>query len=44
MNITAMIESVYNALDPGVYIAMNGKWFRHDNVKKNKEMGLFQTL
>lgn len=31
-------------LAPGVYVAMNGKWFRHDNVKKNKEMGFFQTL
>ncbi|HNE50406.1 MAG TPA: asparaginase domain-containing protein [Chitinophagales bacterium] len=28
----------------GVYIAMNGKYFNWDNVRKNKELGLFETL
>ncbi len=31
-------------LPAGVYIAMNGKYFSHDNVRKNKEMGLFEPL
>lgn len=29
-------------LPPGVYISMNGKYFSWDNVKKNKEIGLFE--
>ena len=28
-------------LPPGVYISMNGKYFHWDNVRKNKEVGLF---
>ena len=28
----------------GVYISMNGKFFHWDNVKKNKEIGLFEEL
>ena len=31
-------------LTPGVYIAMNGQYFRHDNVRKNKAKGLFEIL
>ena len=31
-------------LEPGVYIAMNGQYFYHDNVRKNKTLGLFETL
>lgn len=31
-------------LPPGVYIAMNGKSFTHDNVKKNKETGEFEKV
>ena len=31
-------------LEPGVYIAMNGQYFHHDNVRKNREKGIFQTL
>ncbi len=31
-------------LNPGVYIAMNGQYFYHDNVRKNKAQGLFETL
>jgi L-asparaginase len=32
------------ALPSGVYIAMNGKIFTWDNVRKNTELGEFQTL
>lgn len=32
------------ALDKGVYIVMNGKVFNWDNVKKNFDIGEFQTL
>lgn len=31
-------------LDRGVYIAMNGQYFDHDNVRKNRTKGLFETL
>jgi len=31
-------------LEPGVYIAMNGQYFRHDNCRKNKETGEFEEL
>lgn len=31
-------------LGPGVYVAMNGLYFHHDNVRKNKEKGIFETL
>lgn len=31
-------------LPPGVYIAMNGKYFNWDNVRKNKEIGEFETI
>ncbi len=31
-------------LPPGVYIAMNGKYFNFDNVRKNKEIGEFEEL
>lgn len=31
-------------LPHGVYIAMNGKYFNWDNVRKNKELGLFEAL
>ena len=29
-------------LPPGVYISMNGKYFHLGNVRKNKEVGLFE--
>ena len=32
------------ALPHGVYIAMNGKYFTWDNVRKNKSTGMFETL
>jgi L-asparaginase len=31
-------------LPPGVYIAMNGRYFLWNNVKKNKKMGEFEEL
>lgn len=31
-------------LPPGVYIAMNGKYFTWDNVRKNKEIGEFEEI
>ncbi len=30
------------ALDPGVYVAMNGRCFRWDSVRKNRELGVFE--
>jgi L-asparaginase len=31
-------------LSPGVYIAMNGRYFHASNVRKNKESGVFEEL
>ena len=31
-------------LSPGVYVAMNGRYFHWDNVRKNKETGVFEEL
>lgn len=31
-------------LAPGVYVAMNGKYFAWDNVRKNKKTGEFEEL
>lgn len=31
-------------LDPGVYVAMNGKYFNWDNVRKNRETGRFEEI
>lgn len=31
-------------LPAGVYIAMNGKYFHWNNVRKNKELGLFEEV
>jgi len=31
-------------LGPGVYVAMNGRLFDWDNVRKNKKTGMFETL
>ncbi|HET9744585.1 MAG TPA: asparaginase domain-containing protein [Chitinophagaceae bacterium] len=31
-------------LTPGVYVAMNGRYFHWDNVRKNKETGVFEEL
>ena len=31
-------------LSHGVYVAMNGRYFNWDNVRKNKETGMFEEL
>jgi len=31
-------------LPHGVYIAMNGKYFAHDNVRKNEKLGVFEEI
>lgn len=31
-------------LSPGVYVAMNGRWFEANNVRKNKLTGEFEEL
>ena len=31
-------------LPPGVYVAMNGKAFNWDNVRKNRQTGMFEEL
>lgn len=31
-------------LKPGVYVAMNGRYFNWNNVQKNKETGIFEEL
>ena len=31
-------------LPPGVYIAMNGRFFNWDNVRKNRQTGFFEEL
>jgi len=36
--------SLVQVLPPGVYVAMNGRWFTWDNVRKNRESGVFETL
>jgi len=32
------------ALSPGVFVAMNGRFFNWDNVRKNKKLGLFEEV
>ena len=34
--------SFAQVLAPGVYVAMNGRVFPWDNVRKNKERGVFE--
>jgi len=36
--------SFVQLLPPGVYVAMNGRWFPWDNVRKNRKTGRFETL
>tara|TARA_Y100000590_G_scaffold339179_1_gene386632 strand:- start:1267 stop:1770 length:504 start_codon:yes stop_codon:yes gene_type:complete len=36
--------SYVQALNPGVYIAMNGKIFNWENVQKNKNLGVFEKM
>ena len=36
--------SFVQALPPGVYVAMNGRCFRWDDVRKNRDAGVFESL
>ena len=36
--------SFVQTLPPGVYLAMNGRCFRWDQVRKNKEAGVFEPI
>jgi L-asparaginase len=36
--------SFVQVLPPGVYIAMNGKWFPWNGVRKNRERGVFEEV
>jgi L-asparaginase len=36
--------SFVQALPPGVYVAMNGQCFAWDNVRKNREAGVFERV
>jgi L-asparaginase len=29
---------------PGVYVAMNGRYFNWDNVRKNRQTGVFEEV
>ena len=31
-------------LPPGTYVAMNGRFFQWDNVRKNRELGFFEEI
>lgn len=42
-NIGCAVAAV-QCLPPGAYIAMNGSIFSHDNVRKNLEKNMFETL
>jgi L-asparaginase len=36
--------SFVQALPPGVYVAMNGRWFPWRNVRKNRDAGVFEPI
>ncbi len=36
--------SFVQVLAHGVYVAMNGRYFNWDNVRKNRELGVFEAL
>src|SRR6476469_702522 len=36
--------SFVQVLPPGVYVAMNGRYFEWDQVRKNRETGVFEAL
>jgi len=36
--------ALVQTLPPGVYIAMNGRWFPWDGVRKNRERGIFEAM
>ncbi len=39
-----MAVAAVQTCPPGVWIAMNGQVFAHDNVRKNRELNRFETL
>ena len=38
-----MLQGV-QALPAGVYVAMNGRWFPWDDVRKDRERGVFERI
>jgi L-asparaginase len=36
--------SFVQVLPPGVYVAMNGRCFEWNRVKKNRESGVFESI
>lgn len=36
--------SFAQSLPPGIYIAMNGRWFPWNDVRKNRDAGVFEPL
>lgn len=36
--------SFAQVLPPGVYVAMNGRYFHHDRVRKNRKTGTFEDV
>ena len=36
--------SFAQVLPPGVYVAMNGRYFRWDQVRKNRDTGVFEAI
>src|ERR1051326_3549749 len=36
--------SFVQLLEPGVYLAMNGRYFQWDRVRKNRDTGTFETV
>ena len=36
--------SFVQSLPPGVYVAMNGRWFPWDDVRKDKDRGIFERV
>jgi L-asparaginase len=36
--------SFAQVLPAGVYIAMNGRYFAHDQVRKNRDLGVFEAV
>lgn len=37
-------RSFVQTLPKGVYVAMNGRWFPWDDVRKNRELGVFEAI
>tara|TARA_Y100001970_G_C14117807_1_gene794597 strand:+ start:769 stop:1272 length:504 start_codon:yes stop_codon:yes gene_type:complete len=36
--------SFIQVIDPGVYITMNGRYFKWNNVRKNNQLGIFERI